>query len=1257
MSNLSRCAISSLAASLVIAAACGSPVQALEIAQTPLFIGAKTQPNFILALDDSTSMFLETVFPGGNPDTLTWDAESKSFFAAGTPPAFLPPGEMMGYFGVLSYIVFAGGLAPMTDYYAFARNPGFNAIYFNPSTSYLPWRKADGSRWPLAVPTKTKLDPREGAAFAPENSKVIDLTSAIEDQDAVMLFPGMLLPEGTPYLSAEFYLFNEDNDPDDQSDDFLKMSGCGPSIPSTGGQWSTMPSGAVVEYEDTDGNGEVNALCSLKLQAFLPTFYLASPTLLPLDYGYVGAPYEVTDAYGPGSESLWRYEIRPENFADGAAYTSAITNFANWFQYYRTRLLSVVASTTEALNDILDVRVATFKINDPVSVVMRALDVPLSREAIYDQLTSLQATAKVKNDFAFASTPNRSAVAHMGKQFQRVDADAPIVNACQTNVGMLFTDGYTSQGDGPYVGNADASLDAPFQDGQSDTMADIVTSYYEGENTPLREGIGFEPGQLPVPASCKDDPDPRVDCQTNLHMKFHAVTLGPRGAIHGIDPAATADPYANPPDWDAFGSPKLSAGPVVIDELWHATLNGRGSFVSAETPSEVTDAIKAALKSSIIGASFTGGIAASGTRRDHGFLAYVPRYNAEDWTGDLTAHDTSENGKFDERLWSAAERLASIDLADRRVFFSSDGKALLDFTVEALGGEAEAVQRLGLPSVAPFGRSVEEVVAYLRGDHSFEQKHPGGTLRNRSSRIGDIFGSQPEVLTSAGYGYSGLPKEQGGGVTGAGSYGEFLQTVKANRTPVAFVGANDGMLHAFDASTGPGGGRELFAIIPGSVLENVGGLPDPAYEHRYFVDGSPVQGDAYDGAWKTILLVPMGAGGRSIMALDVTNPVASFDQKNFLWEFTDPDLHETLGRPHIVLLESGKWAAVFGSGLDPAGGQSSRAHVFFVDLFSGKLIAKVEAQDTTGFDPFAVDGFVNVAPVDTDYNLKADALYAVDYDASLWKIDIGGDNSFTLAGGGKPLFTARGRDESRLMVTGGVDVFPHHIRGHMVFFGTGRFLEAGDKVQLFQTQSMFGVWDDPLNNTKIMRADLQEQEIYAVESVDGITARRITDSPVNWQTQRGWALDLKVKNQPFSGEIFIGHPSVALGRLNFMTYTSLFEGGCGAAGINRFYSIAATTGIGELLLPGATGTFGSIEIPASSSGSGPIMAPSVVASPPPPPCLPGSPNCPAPTPDEQGNVLTAPSAGCKTNLGLLLGDGLMTFDRLTCGRQSWQQLK
>ena len=91
----------------------------------------------------------------------------------------------------------------------------------------------------------------------------------------------------------------------------------------------------------------------------------------------------------------------------------------------------------------------------------------------------------------------------------------------------------------------------------------------------------------------------------------------------------------------------------------------------------------------------------------------------------------------------------------------------------------------------------------------------------------------------------------------------------ANRTAAVYVGANDGMLHAFNAKTG----EELFAYIPswmGPKLSALTSTNYTQYTHQSYVDATSATGHAKTGRgttkddWKTVLVSGTGGGGKGI---------------------------------------------------------------------------------------------------------------------------------------------------------------------------------------------------------------------------------------------------------------------------------------------------------------------------------------------------------------------------------------------------------
>jgi type IV pilus assembly protein PilY1 len=379
-------------------------------------------------------------------------------------------------------------------------------------------------------------------------------------------------------------------------------------------------------------------------------------------------------------------------------------------------------------------------------------------------------------------------------------------------------------------------------------------------------------------------------------------------------------------------------------------------------------------------------------------------------------------------------------------------------------------------------------------------------------------------------------------------YSAFI-TAHTDRPHMVYAGANDGMLHAFDAETG----QERLAFIPGNVFPNLHLLTSTTYSHRYYVDGPPTMGDAFFGGnWHTMLVGGLNKGGKSIYALDITDPT-TFSEANaasiFRWEFTDAatpaDMGYTFSRPAIVRLQNGKWAAVFGNGYNSTSGG---AFLYIVDIQNGSLIRKIAAGPATGGN-----GLSTPALVDLNGDSIVDLAYAGDLAGNMWKFKLTGNNTalwdvaYKPGGVSQPLFTARDPANVPQPITSRPEIGrgPHGA-GTVVLFGTGRYLGLVDKSPT-QTQTFYGILDPhTLNDTDRVsgRGVLTSQEIIAEQAFsftdpDGetiSTSLRVTSNhSVN---NRGWYLDLLAPPNPpgtFQGEMQVSDSILRTGRIIFTT--------------------------------------------------------------------------------------------------------------------------
>ncbi len=431
---------------------------------------------------------------------------------------------------------------------------------------------------------------------------------------------------------------------------------------------------------------------------------------------------------------------------------------------------------------------------------------------------------------------------------------------------------------------------------------------------------------------------------------------------------------------------------------------------------------------------------------------------------------------------------ANLDTALRTTFAPAGTQALLSaYLTATLGPTASATARTI--------ETADQVALYVLGDRSREIRR-GGTLRNRQNLLGDIVNSSPAYQgpTDFGWGdFSSMPE--------AASYPAFV-AAKGTRQTV-YVGANAGLLHAFDGTNGD----ERWAYLPRALQGEIPKLVDPAYKHQYFVDGQIAVGDVYwGGSWKTVLVAALGAGGKAVVAINVTNPTSP----QVLWEFTDQDLGNVLSRPQIVRLADGKWVVAVANGYESARAGppvKTVARMFILDLAATttSAISLGSAANLTVADQGVKNGLG--APGIALTNGVARAAWAGDLNGNLWKFDFAQNvksntaAAIKVAYSGAPLFTAE-RSGKRQPITAEPSIVPFVEGGDVLVFGTGKFFETTDPDNK-DPQSVYGVWDRSRWNS-LARSNL------ASGSITDSGTDRFVNSAGTWWTgsSRGWRLDL-----------------------------------------------------------------------------------------------------------------------------------------------------
>ncbi len=279
-----------------------------------------------------------------------------------------------------------------------------------------------------------------------------------------------------------------------------------------------------------------------------------------------------------------------------------------------------------------------------------------------------------------------------------------------------------------------------------------------------------------------------------------------------------------------------------------------------------------------------------------------------------------------------------------------------------------------------------------------------------------------------------------------------------------YVGANDGMMHAFDDATG----NESWAYVPQALYrgDNTGlgalAYQDaalPPFRHHPYVDSTPRVVDVDFGSqdWHTLLVSGLGKGGKSYFAIDVTKP-ADFTNETtaaakVLWEFTNADMGFSYGKPMIAKTRAHGWVVMVASGYDNATGDGK---LFVLNARTGALLKTMSTGVGTATAP---SGLAHIAGYTKDYrNQLVEQVYAGDLLGNLWRFDVSDPNANNWAveklgvltdasGTRQPVTTP---PQMEIDVGNGVD--------RWVFIGTGRLLDETDLAST-QIQTMYAFRD------------------------------------------------------------------------------------------------------------------------------------------------------------------------------------------------------
>lgn len=565
-----------------------------------------------------------------------------------------------------------------------------------------------------------------------------------------------------------------------------------------------------------------------------------------------------------------------------------------------------------------------------------------------------------------------------------------------------------------------------------------------------------------------------------------------------------------------------------------------------------------------------------------GAYLYQTGFNPLTWSGSLKKLSLKHAGAADASAlsaeWDAADLLtgngsppARPDADARRIYTARINSDLSLNMIHFSWANLSTAQRAAL-NTSPLNGSNDQLgekrLDYLRGGRRYELGQAEGIFRARDRVLGSIVHSAPVFV--------GAPSSN---VLGA-DYRDFHEANRARRSAM-YVGASDGMLHAFDAVTG----EELFAYIPHALFDRLGQLTSPNAAYLPYVDGGITVAEARVGKqWRSVLLPGMGGGAQGVFALDVTVPEQFEKGAGVLWEFTDaddPDIGNVFGPASIAKFKVSvvkgvptyRYFAVVTSGLnnyrDDGNGKfnASASSALF-------LLALDKAPSdkwTAGLNYFKF--IVPISDQDFPNGLAAPALtlagdgavdiiYAGDLQGNMWRFDFSGSAPWPNVFGGaspKPLFVAMDTNKNRQAITQKANVVFAPERGYLVSFGTGKFMEASDLQENgFRKQSFYGILDNA--GEKIAgRQQLAERRLSISTSNNDML--EISGDAFKYGSagsgEKGWYFDFIDSDK--TGERSISSAQIVDGRLFFNTLIPSNDPCKRASG--RSYVLDALTGL------------------------------------------------------------------------------------------------
>ncbi|MDY0960930.1 pilus assembly protein [Massilia sp. CFBP9026] len=931
-----------------------------------------------------------------------------------------------------------------------------------------------------------------------------------------------------------------------------------------------------------------------------------------------------------------RYPNRSDCTGAFCTYAQEMTNFANWYGYYKTRNQMMKTSVGQAFGPI----------NDKYNVGLVSLSVA-AEEGAMNPPKPFAGTDRTKwySDLydmnTSGATPVRLALHAIGKMFANkapyeVEGDARVVKfACQQNFTFITTDGYWNGGAPGGIASNDNKHDPSRFCLQSQgcvdkrtqstpSLADIALYWYNG---------GWD-GRDPKPdiPSLRRDLEGKVGAvpaaggeNNRLHMRTYALGLGVDGIMnyepnYDVAPLPGGDLYKVISEakegcpWNGGGAwvwpnPEtgVNSGSAAyqsrVDDLWHAAINGHGKYFSASDPLQVVEGLRSALANIEVK---TGAAAAAATstpnisQNDNDIFSAT--FTTVRWFGRLAKRsvDVATGEVSTTESWNTSDTLGTkVDASsdERRIYMRNPASgaranflyAEMDLEKAWFDNKCNALTQCASMSAAnrQIVNNGANIVNWLRG----QQQHADDTVLRSYSRttvgensgnssvpivLGDIASSKPAYLREPRRNFDR---------DGYSAY----KIANARRAATVFAAANDGMLHAFNASSG----EETWAYAPRITMKKLHLLASTTYgtNHIFSVDGSPEVADVKIGdEWRTVLVAGLNAGGRGYYALDVTDP----DDPQPLWELcadsavcsgihNEPQIGYSFGNPQFGTIKDEangeeKWVVFLTSGYnnipgtDGVAGGDGKGYLFVVDIASGRILRKISTDVGSVGTP---SGLAKITAITNDPNNDplVTYVYGGDNTGKMWRFDFtvpgtttrllmgdaGVDKPFTT----RPEVTACRVERPVLGEDGDDDESGKTVAGaqRVVVFGSGRLLDLID-VENTKRQSAYVLKDSgqTIGASGWPGSSMVKRQLARIEEEGGTSQAAvpfsISGDDVDLARQDGWYVDFDQN----TGERVNLDPKVVAGTVNVVTNLPSSSTECSVGGTSVMYQLNVCTG-------------------------------------------------------------------------------------------------